>query len=470
MSNRSFPHDLNAERSVLACMVLDSSLIPEAGELLDPEDFYSATHRELFRLICEMHAREQTVDPSLVASEVLAARDPQLYGGPSYIVGLSCDVPTTINTEGYANVIRQRAVERSLVLELSKVTRGVQSRELDVEAAITRAEEVAREATLRLPGQDAWSVGDDLTHRQESLWIERKEQHESGNKPGLRTGIPGLDPLLGNLCPTDLIVLAARPGMGKSALGIQVAANVALSGQCAVGLLSLEMSEVQIVDRIVGCQARVRVTALREGTFTEDERRAADDVCEQIYNAPLYIDDTPGLTIQQVRARARQLVTKDPRVGLIVVDHLHIMRGPQEELVRLTDISVGLKGVAKDLNVPMLALAQLNRGVEGRSNKRPMLSDLRGCGSLEQDADVVMFIYRDEYYNAESPDKGVAEFICAKWRHGDPSSNRFAWQPENQRFDALYTGAVSDNVRPFKPRELPTEPGFDEFDQDRGGW
>ncbi len=438
-STPALPHSIEAERAVLGSILLDPKLLDPVTEVVDADMFYRDAHRKLFRLLSEMSEQGQTPDPLTVIDRVLASGDEQGFGGAAYISSLPEQVPSTQNVEVYAQLVREKAVRRRLLEVAQHIGESVRS-ESDLEQLLDIAESSVFEVSQKRGNKD-WHalpmlVGDEWKRIQ--LLAEHK-----GSVTGITTGFVDLDNKLSGFQRSDLIILAARPAMGKTALALNLARHAAMEGKVTVGVFSLEMPRGQLATRMLCAEKEIDASRVRSGHLRRDvEWPKLADAVEALHQAPIHIDDTPGLTITQLRSKARRLKSEYPDLGLIVVDYLQLMQGsggPRESREQaISGISRGLKGLAKELNIAVLSLAQLNRGVELRPDKRPMMADLRESGAIEQDADLVLFIYRDEYYNKEeSEKKGVAEIVIGKNRHGPTGSVELAFKGEFLRFDNL---------------------------------
>jgi replicative DNA helicase len=437
-----FPQALDAERAVLGGLLIDPEQVPSIAEVLTREDFYSGNHGRLFQVLVDRSNGTETIDQLVMAEFVAASNNPDEYGGPAYVLGLADRVPSTLNLGAYATVIKERSIRRKLLMVASEITQNAQGGIEDLAQLLDFAEKNVFEVSQQGSTRDWHQLSQVID--QEWLKLEKLSQNR-GEVTGVPTGFTELDRILAGLQPTDLIILAARPGMGKTALALNIAQNAALRGGAGVGIFSLEMGKGQLATRMLSSEARVDAHKMRTGylSMSEDWPRL-EEASERLYHAPVWIMDTPALTITQVRSKARRLKSEHPELRLLMIDYLQLMQGDggrtQSREQQISAISRGLKGLAKELDLPILALSQLNRGVEGRPNKRPILSDLRESGAIEQDADAILFIYRDEYYNRETVDKGVAELIIAKHRHGALGTVRLAFQASNVRFENLFEG------------------------------
>jgi replicative DNA helicase len=433
MSQPRMPYSTEAERAVLGCMMLDRAAADAAFESLTPDDFYAEKHARLFTVFKEMHHEGEPLEPLAVCIRVEERGLAEKCGGIAYVSSLGDHVPSSQNVDFYINTITGKALGRVILAAVDRIrvaaTEGHPADKL-VDIAETELANATNGRVTTSWTPIAGAVDD---------WMVKLQ--ERAQNPGATTGIPtgfvDLDRMLAGLQPSDLVILAARPAMGKTALALNVGRNCADS--CGVGIFSLEMSRDQLVSRLMCAEARVDAGKVRTGSVGGDEWARLQEASERIYNLPLYIDDTPGLTIAQVRSKARRLKALNPSLGLIIVDYIGLMGGekgvPREQQVAAS--SRGLKALAKELNITVLCLSQLNRGVEDRNPKIPQLSDLRESGAIEQDADVIMFIYRDEYYNPDSPREGEADVIIAKQRGGSTGVVPLAFQGQFTLFSNL---------------------------------
>jgi replicative DNA helicase len=433
--DRPFPQAVEAERALLGGLMSAADELGTIQDELRPEHFYRPEHGELFKLLVEMLARGDAIDLVTVSERILRGGNPDRFGGAGYVAELPEHAPSTANLPHYAVIVREKAVLRELI----RVTTGLTQRAFDQPDNVAQLlDEAGREVTSlgTTAGGPTWVQISEVADK-ELRTIETRAENP-GTTTGATTGFSELDEVLAGLHPTDLFILAARPAMGKTALALNLAANVAIMDGVTVGVFSLEMSRDQLVNRMLCCQALVEGDKVRTGRLGTDDWDRLLDASEHLRRASVHLDDSSNLSIGDVRARARRLKAQHPDLSLIVIDYLQLMRGDDPKAPReqqISSISRGLKGLAKDLQCCVMALSQLNRSVEQRADKRPLLSDLRESGAIEQDADVIAFIYRDEYYNKESPDKGLAEVIVAKQRRGSTKTVKLAYQPQFTRFD-----------------------------------
>jgi replicative DNA helicase len=429
------PQNLEAESSVLGGILLENDAINLVLELVRPEDFYRESHRKIFRAMIALSDRSEPVDV-ITLSECLNSRgELEAVGGSAYLASLADFVPTAANISFYARIVREKAILRSLISTATEIaTRGYEEQG-NVEEFLDTAEKVIFDISEKKIKASFVAVGDmikDTLKTVEKLY-ERKEM-----VTGVPTGYEDLDKLTAGLQPSDLVIVAGRPSMGKTAFSLNIATNAAFAG-IGVAVFSLEMAKEQLVLRMLCSEARVNNSKVRSGYLAERDFPKLANAAGRLHEAPIYIDDTPAISVLELRAKARRLVRdRSKKVGLIVVDYLQLMRGMGSASNReqeISEISRSLKALAKELNVPVIAVSQLNRRVEDRVEKKPQMSDLRESGAIEQDADVIMFIYRDEVYNQNSDKKGLAEIIVAKQRNGPIDTVQLTFLNEFTRFE-----------------------------------
>ncbi|MFK7928377.1 MAG: replicative DNA helicase [Myxococcota bacterium] len=440
MSSRPYPHSLEAERALLGGLLQDPVQMDQVADLLQPDDFYRPDHADLFLLLTEMAAQNKAIDMVTLPRRLDAEGRPERYGGIEYVLELPSHAPSTANLDHYAKTIRELATMRQLISTTEDVARRAYGAPdgpgLLVEQAIKELAALGQGVRAETWGQISLLIDEEVNNLQ-SL------QEAGETVVGVTTGFDELDQKLTGLRAGQLIILAARPGMGKTSLVLNIAQNAALRGGVGVGVFSLEMTRSELVGRMMTAEAEVHANNMRTGTLSDDDWKRVLLASESLRGTQVFIDDTPALTIGDLRARARKLKADTPSLQLIVVDYLQLMRGDDPRAPRIQqvgDISRGLKALAKDLELPVVALSQLNRGVESRQDKRPMLSDLRESGAIEQDADVILFIYRDDYYNPDSTEPGVAEVIIAKQRAGSTGSVKLAFMGQYTKFNNLASG------------------------------
>ncbi len=439
------PQNIEAEQSVLGAMFLDRDAITQAAEYLSVDDFYREAHKVIYAAMLELYSKNEAVD--LITVTDVLRRNNQLedIGGLGYLTSLANSVPTAANVKFHADIVQKKSVLRQLIRTSTAIAAKGYEEADDVEVLLDQAEAAILEIASHKRRSDFTLVKDVLV---DSVKQIEKLLEASGGITGLPSGYQDLDRLTSGLQPSDFIILAARPSMGKTALALNIAQNVALRAHKKVGgrprsvaFFSLEMSKEQLVNRMLCAEAGVDSQRLRTGEMKDEDWNRLWDACGQLSDAQLYIDDTPGITALEMRSRARRLKAEHG-LDLIVVDYLQLMQGSgrrssasaDNRQQEVSEISRSLKALARELMVPVLALSQLSRGVENRQVKRPLLSDLRESGSLEQDADIVAFLYREDYYNPETENKNVTELIIAKHRNGPVDTIHLFFQKQFTKF------------------------------------
>ena len=439
------PHSVEAESSVLGGLLLDNSAWDRVGDLLADGDFYRYEHRQVYGAIGSLINASRPADVITVYEHLQALGKAEEIGGLGYLNALAQYVPSASNIRRYAEIVRERSILRKLVSA---------SDEIATNAFNTQGRAVAQ--ILDEAEQKIFNIGEEGSRMKQGFQampqlvvqlLDRVQEMADNQNDitGVPTGFFDFDRMTSGLQPGDLIVLAARPSMGKTALAINIAEHVALHEGLPVAVFSMEMGASQLAVRIVGSIGRIDQGHLRTGKLSDDEWPRLTEAIEKLRNVSLHIDETPGLTPSELRANARRLARQCGKLGLIVVDYLQLMSGSSSNggdnrATEIGEISRGLKMLAKELQCPVIALSQLNRSVETRTDKRPMMSDLRESGAIEQDADVIMFIYRDDYYNKESKEPGVAEIIIGKQRNGPTGTVKLAFLKPLTKFESLASG------------------------------
>jgi replicative DNA helicase len=430
---RTVPHDLHAEESLLGAMLLARDAIAEAVQVCNPDDFYKPAHGHLFEAITSLYARGEPADPITVADELRRANLLDTVGGPSVFVSLQANTPAIGNAPRYAHIVEEHALLRRLIRVGSDIAELGYEIPEDVSAAVDRAENMVFQVGQRRVADTMSPIRELLEQSLDHL----EALYERGESiTGVPTGYTDLDERLAGLQPSNLVIVGARPSMGKTSFALGMVAHAAMDAATPVLLFSLEMSNQEIVQRLLCAEARVDATRMRNGRLLETDWPKISHAIGRLGEAPIYVDDNPNLTIMDIRAKARRLKSREG-LGLVVVDYLQLMTGragAENRQVEVSEVSRGLKILARELKVPVVALSRLSRNLESRADKRPMLADLRESGSLEQDADVVMFLYRDEVYNAESSDRGTAEVIVSKHRNGPTGVCQLAFLSQYTRF------------------------------------
>jgi replicative DNA helicase len=435
------PQNTDAEASLLGALLIDSDAIVKIADSITPTDFFDKRHERIYEAISQLYERHQAVDVLTLTDRLKNNGYLEMVGGPAYLTELTNFVPTASHVEQYADIVAQKALRRRLIdasKEISTLgydeSKGL--REL-IEDAETRLFNVSQQHI----GQNVVSLEAILADSFDRL----DELHRDKSKiRGIPTGFKDLDNTLAGFQRSDLVILAARPSMGKTALALNFAHNVAVQSGQPVLIFSLEMSKEQLVDRLLSMQSGVDAWALRTGNLTDADFEKIGQAMGALSEAPIYIDDTPGITVSDLRTKARR-EAHQRELGLIIVDYLQLMSGGSRftseanRVQEISEISRGLKGVARELNVPVLALSQLSRSVESRSPQIPQLADLRESGSIEQDADVVAFIYREEYYNPDTDRKKLTDIFIKKHRNGPTGGVELYFDNERQRFRSVDT-------------------------------
>lgn len=424
------PHSVEAEQSVLGAVLLDNESLHSALEIITHEDFYRGAHSAIFEAMIGLSERGEPSDIVTLASELDARGNLTSVGGPEYLSTLVDVVPTSAHTQFYSRLIREMSIRRKLIHESGEITKDAFDTTERVDDLLDSVEQRIFAISDQKVKPSFAKVGDivrDSIKRIEQLYINNDLY------TGLGSGFVDLDEMTSGFQPSDLIILAGRPSMGKTALALSIARHVGVDLKKRVAVFSLEMSKDQIVTRLLCSEAKVNNSKVRSGKLSESDFPKLVDAAAKISQADIFVDDTPAISILEMRAKARRLHREAP-LSLVVVDYLQLMKAPSRNSDRrdqeISEISASLKALAKELSIPVIALSQLNRAVETRNDKRPMMADLRESGAIEQDADLIGFVYRDEVYNVDSPDKGVAELIIAKHRNGSVGTVRVGFQGE----------------------------------------
>ncbi|MEO8279465.1 MAG: replicative DNA helicase [Ideonella sp.] len=442
------PHSIEAEQSVIGGLLIDNSAWDRAGDLLVDSDFYRFEHRQIYAAIGTLVNATKPADVITVFEQLQSLGKAEECGGLVYLNALAQSVPSAANLRRYAEIVRERAVLRKLVAAADEIaTQAFNPQGRPVDQILDEAEgKIFRIGEEGSKSKQGFQTMDSLVVQ---LLDRVTELHENGAEEvtGVRTGYFDLDKMTAGFQPGDLIVLAARPSMGKTAFALNIAEHVAVSEGLPVVIFSMEMGASQLALRLVGSLGRIDQQRLRTGALRDDEWGRLSEAVERLGTVSMFIDESPALTPTEVRARARRQARQCGKLGLIVVDYLQLMSGSgggseENRATVIGEISRGLKGLAKELQCPVIALSQLNRSVESRTDKRPMMSDLRESGAIEQDADVIMFIYRDDYYTKEAcKEPGVAEIIIGKQRNGPTGTVKLFFNKPLTKFDNLAPGS-----------------------------
>ena len=431
---KEVPHSLDAERSVLGAILVENSSLNRAQEILKDSDFYREPHRRLFKAMTALSERSAAIDPVTIKEELQRLGDLEVVGGQAYIASLLDGVPHSSNIEHYARIVKEKAMLRSLIEAGGRIVQTAYEGSQEVEEILDQSERLVFQIA-----QDqlrAGFVSMRVIADQGLKTIERLQQHRE-LVTGLSTGYATLDEMTSGFQPTDLIIIAARPGMGKTSFALNIAQNCSRQGR-KVGVFSLEMSREQLFLRLLTGQARVDAHAMRTGRLRREEWRRVTDTLAEIAEVPISIDDTAGITVLEMRAKSRRL-KMEQGLDLLIIDYLQLMRSRgrfENRNQEISEISRSLKELAKELQVPVVAISQLSRAPEQRGgDRRPQLSDLRESGAIEQDADMVMFIFREEVYKPTEENRGLAQVIIAKQRNGPIGTIEFAFLREYTRFE-----------------------------------
>ena len=431
------PQNLDAEMSLLGAVLIDEETLADISEHVKPHDFYDKRHGLVFEAMMRLYEKHKPVDLLTLTEELKKKNDIETIGGSAYLTELTNYVPTAAHAEAYAELVSQKAIRRRLIKASAEISEMGFDEETSTDELLEQAEAqlfAVSDASLK---QDLVSIETILTDSFDRM----EELHRNkGALRGVRTGWRDLDNMTAGLQRSDLIILAARPAMGKTTLVTNLAYNVATVAKQSVLFFSLEMSKEQLVDRMLADASGVDAWNIRTGNLSDDDFGKLSDAMGEMAEAPIFIDDTPGVSVLEMRTKARRAAHEQP-LGLIIIDYLQLMQGSGKNdgnrVQEVSEISRGLKLIARELNVPVIALSQLSRSVETRSPQIPQLSDLRESGSIEQDADIVLFIYREAYYNPETERENITDLIIAKHRNGPTGKVELYFHPERLRFMSL---------------------------------
>ena len=437
------PHNLEAEQCVLGAILIHNDAFNVAAELIDAGDFFRDAHRRVFDKMVGLSERGQAIDFVTLRDELSRSGELEEVGGPAYISRLADGVPRSTNVEHYARIVKERATLRDLIYSANKIAAAAYSTRDDADVVLDRAE------------QEIFAIAEGRIHTgfvplkdlvEQSFTTIERLQEQKGLVTGVPTGFADIDEMTAGLQPADLVIVAARPSMGKTAFALNVGLHVGTEGKRTVGIFSLEMAREQLFMRMLTSEARVDSHRFRTGLLNESDYGRLSEALGALSQARVFVDDTPGLGVLEMRAKSRRLKAEHG-LDLIVIDYLQLMQGRgrfENRTQEIASISRSLKQLAKELDVPVMALSQLSRAPESRADRRPQLSDLRESGALEQDADVVMFIFREEMYDETPENAGVAEIIIGKQRNGPTGKVRLAFLKQQTRFELLAAGPEPD--------------------------
>lgn len=436
------PHSLESEQSVIGGLLIENAALDRVADILSASDFYRHDHRLIYQHISQLIINNKPADIITVAESLENSAELSGVGGIAYLGALAQNTPSSANIKRYAEIVRERAVVRQLIEVSSGITdsafnpQGRDAKNLlnEAELKILKIAESGQRSSQGFSSVQELLPG--VINRIDDLF----QLDHSNGVTGISTGFLDLDTYTSGFQPGDLIIVAGRPSMGKTAFSINIAENIALESKLPVAIFSMEMGSAQLVTRMIGSVGRLDQHRMRNGTLEDDDWERLTMAVGKLNDAPIYIDEGAGLNSFELRARARRLQRKTGQLGLIVIDYIQLMAGTSDKAnenraTEISEISRSLKSLAKELNVPVVALSQLNRSLEQRQDKRPIMSDLRESGAIEQDADLILFIYRDEVYNKDSDQKGTAEIIISKQRNGPIGSIRLSFLGEHTRFE-----------------------------------
>lgn len=430
------PHNIDAEQSVLGAMLLDKEAIIEVTEIIGASDFYKEAHTEIYEAILNLYNRDEPVDLVTLSEELTQRKTLEAIGGIVYLTNLSSAVPTTTNVKYYARIVEEKSILRKLIKASSDILdKGYQAEE-DINNILDQAEKDIFDISQKRSQEGFSPIKEVLM---ESFQRIEDLYQNKGGLTGITTGFIDIDRKTSGLQKSDLILIAARPSMGKTAFALNVAQNSAIKSKASVAIFSLEMSKEQLVQRLLSSESHIEIQKIRTGTLAEDEWPKLTKAMGPLAESNIYIDDTPGITVMEMKSKCRRL-KMEKGLDLIMVDYLQLMSGDGRSESRQQEISTisrALKGLAREMDCPVVALSQLSRAPELRADHRPILSDLRESGAIEQDADIVMFLYRDEYYHEDSEKKNMGEVIIAKQRNGATGTVELAWLGQFTKFANL---------------------------------
>ncbi len=444
-SAKQQPHNPEAEASLLGAILIDADALVKIADTIGDGDFYDPRHSRIYEAVTQLYERRSPIDVLTLADQLKNNGNLDLVGGAAYLTELTNFVPTAAHVEQYAEIVAQKALRRKLIHASQQIVTLGYDESKALRELVEEAESELFQVSQKHIKQSIVSIETILAESFDRL----DDLHKDKNKiRGVPTGFKDMDEVLAGLQRSDLFILAARPSMGKTAFALNLAHNVATLAKQPVLVFSLEMSKEQLVDRLLSMESGVDAWALRTGNLTDTDFERIGHAMGALSEAPIYIDDTPGITISDLRTKARREAHKH-QLGLIIVDYLQLMSGGSKfggsdnRVQEISEISRGLKAIARELNVPLIALSQLSRSVENRNPQIPQLADLRESGSIEQDADVVAFIYREEYYNPETERKGITDILVKKHRNGPTGGVELFFDKEKQRFRSLDTKHAS---------------------------
>ncbi|WP_010094663.1 replicative DNA helicase [Ornithinibacillus scapharcae] len=449
-NDRTPPHNIEAEQAVIGAIFLEPEAFSTASELLLPGDFYRASHQRIFETMLKLSDRGEPIDLVTVTTDLSNTKQLEEAGGVSYLAQLAESVPTAANIEYYAKIVEEKSVLRRLIRTATDIVTTTFTREDEVEDVLNEAEKSILEVSGRKNSGSFKQIKDVLIDVYDKIEMLHRS---NADVTGIPTGYRDLDKMTSGFQRNDLIIIAARPSVGKTAFALNISQNVAVNAGENVAIFSLEMGADQLVQRILCAEGNIDANRLRNGNLEPEDWTKLTMAMGSLSNAGIFIDDTPGIRVSEIRSKCRRL-KQEHGLGMIMIDYLQLIQGSgkpgENRQQEVSEISRSLKGLARELNVPLIALSQLSRGVEQRQDKRPMMSDLRESGSIEQDADIVGFLYRDDYYDKESEKQNIIEIILAKQRNGPVGTVELAFVKEYNKF--------VDLDHRYQPSDVPPEP------------
>ncbi len=442
---RELPYNREAELGVIGCVLVSEKSVAASAEIIKPDDFYFGANREIYSVVMTLFNENIPVDIVTVSDRLSQQDKLDAVGGVVYLTAAATSVATTENVVYHSKIIKEKSILRRLIKSAEAISELAYDGDGEIERILERSEQMIFDVSKSREQSDIVPVSDVLMQTYQHM-VENSQS--VGSLTGEETGFSQLDKATGGLHGGELILIAGRPAMGKSSLAVNIAEHIAISKNKTVAIFNLEMPKEQLVRRILCSQAMVDSKKMLTGDFSGEDWQSIGRVIDKVDASPLYIDDSATVTVSEIRAKCRRL-KQTKGLSLIIIDYLQLMQSGSRTESRqqeVAEISRSLKILAKELDVPVIALSQLSRAVETRKDRRPMLSDIRESGSIEQDCDIVMFIYRDEYYNPDTDDKNVAECIIAKHRNGEPGTIKLGWKGQ-------YTKFINMEYRPEEPKE-----------------
>ncbi len=435
ISDRIPPQNIEAEEAILGGILLDPEAISRVAELLQPESFVIKSHQIIYRATLTLHFQGKPTDLMTVTTWLADQNLLEQVGGQLKLTQLVDRTVSAVNIDQYGLLVLDKKIRRSLITGAYNIIELAYDTSQDLETVLDKSEQQIFNISQVRPQQDLVSIGETLI----DTFQEIEDRNEGISLPGIPCGFYDLDAMTGGFQRSDLIIIAGRPSMGKTSFAVGLGHNIAKGHKLPIAIFSLEMSKGQLVQRLLSSEAKIESNRIRSGRISQSEWEPLTMAISSLAELPIFIDDTPNITVTEMRSKTRRLQAENGgALGLVLIDYLQLMEGGSDNRVQeLSRITRSLKGLARELSVPVIALSQLSRSVESRTNKRPMLSDLRESGSIEQDADLVMMIYRDDYYNPDTPDRGITEIIIAKHRNGPTGTIKLLFDPQFTKFRNL---------------------------------